>query len=137
MHQLGTILMMANGWLVRATPHVVQVYEDEVSTHPITYDLQTIIGVRRDGQVVSLRSTDDQTTTIKMASLDDAGELELIVRGAIQARGRIVEGVHPPGYHNRPMQLFPTHWTWQLRVIVSVLAVTAVVAVLVWAVMEG
>lgn len=79
MGQPGTILNLASGGTVRVTPYVVEIRPPNTPAIPI--DMQHVTGVGRDGRDVTIFRRNGDAMQLRMASLDDAGQLEIAVRG--------------------------------------------------------
>jgi hypothetical protein len=83
MAQDGTIVNLASGGTIRLTPYLVEVRPP--NTAPIPIDMQQLSGVTRYGQQVTIQRWSNGPLHLDMASLDDAGRLELHVRSSVQS----------------------------------------------------
>lgn len=89
MNQQETTGALANGGSYRATSYLVEL-RDAGGSEIETIDASTIKAIQRNGQRVTIRRAKGKDVSIDAASLDDAGRLEIAVRGATTPTGQPV-----------------------------------------------
>lgn len=82
MSQPGTMFDLASGGKVRATPYLVEIHPPDQPV--IALDVNGVTGVVRDAAFVTLQRKGQEPFLLRMATIDDAGQLEMIVRSGLQ-----------------------------------------------------
>lgn len=96
MSQPGERFRLASGGTVRVTRYLVEA-ESSDGTQPTVVDMQHISGISRQGTEVRIQDRQrNRVVTLRMATLDDAGQLEDFVRN-VTAQQAVPQQVSPPG----------------------------------------